>query len=116
MGGGFASGLAGKIGPNTYIDEMKGQIANDANDIRQQSLGSLDARAAAAGMSGSSGYRDQVAGMNDDVNEQALNAMTNVGLQQLQPRHPEPDATGGHDGSEPAGRHGQPAEHPAGQL
>ena len=79
MGGGFASGLADKIGPNPYIDEMKSQILNDANDIRQQSLGSLDARAAAAGMSGSSGYRDQVAGMNDDINEQALNAMTNVG-------------------------------------
>ena len=79
MGGGFASGLAGKIGPNTYTDAMKAQIANDANELRQQSLGSLDARAAAAGMSGSSGYRDQVAGMNDDVNEQALNAMTNVG-------------------------------------
>jgi hypothetical protein len=30
-------------------------------------------------MSGSSGYRDQVAGMNDDINKQALNAMTNVG-------------------------------------
>ena len=79
MGGGFASGLAGKIGPNTYTDAMKAQIANDANELRQQSLGSLDARAAAAGMSGSSGYRDQVAGMNDDINEQALNAMTNVG-------------------------------------
>ena len=79
MGGGFASGLAGQIGPNTYTDAMKAQIANDANELRQQSLGSLDARAAAAGMSGSSGYRDQVAGMNDDVNEQALNAMTNVG-------------------------------------
>ena len=79
MGGGFASGLAGKVGPNTYTDAMKAQIANDANQLRQQSLGSLDARAAAAGMSGSSGYRDQVAAMNDDVNEQALNAMTNVG-------------------------------------
>ena len=79
MGGGFASGLADKIGPNPYIDEMKSQILNDSNEIRQQSLGSLDARAAAAGMSGSSGYRDQVTNMNDDVNEQALNAMTNVG-------------------------------------
>ena len=79
MGGGFASGLQGQIGPNTYTDAMKSQIANDANELRQQSLGSLDARAAAAGMSGSSGYRDQVAGMNDDINEQALNAMTNVG-------------------------------------
>ena len=79
LGGGFASGLAGQVGPNAYTDAMKGQIANDANLMRQQSLGGLDARAAAAGMSGSSGYRDQVSGMNDDINKQALNAMTNVG-------------------------------------
>ena len=79
MGGGFSSGLAGQIGPNAYANAMKGQIANDANQLRQQSLGGLDARAAAAGMSGSSGYRDQVNSMNDDINEQALNAMTNVG-------------------------------------
>ena len=79
IGGGYASSLAGQIGPNAYADEMKAQIANDANQLRQQSLGSLDARAAAAGMSGSSGYRDQVTNMNDDINEQALNAMTNVG-------------------------------------
>ena len=79
MGGGFASGLAGQLGPNTYTDAMKAQIANDANQLRQQSLGSLDARAAAAGMSGSSGYRDQVAAMNDDINENALNQMTQVG-------------------------------------
>lgn len=79
MGGGFASGLAGQIGPNAYADAMKSQIAGDANKLRQQSLGSIDSRAAAAGMSGSSGYRDQVTNMNDDINEQALNAMTNVG-------------------------------------
>ena len=79
LGGGFASGLAGQIGPNSYTDAMKAQIANDANQLRQQSLGSLDARAAAAGMSGSSGYRDQVAAMNDDINESALNQMTQVG-------------------------------------
>lgn len=79
MGGGYASSLAGQVGPNAYADEMKSQIANDANMLKQQSLGGLDARAAAAGMSGSSGYRDQVAGMNDDINEQALNQMTQVG-------------------------------------
>jgi hypothetical protein len=79
MGGGFSAGLAGQVGPNAYTDAMKSQIADDANLMRQQSLGGLDARAAAAGMSGSSGYRDQVSGMNDDINKQALNAMTNVG-------------------------------------
>ena len=79
MGGGFASGLAGQVGPNAYTSAMKSQIADDANLMRQQSLGGLDARAAASGMSGSSGYRDQVSGMNDDINRQALNAMTGVG-------------------------------------
>ena len=79
MGGGFSAGLAGQVGPNAYTQAMKSQIADDANLMRQQSLGGLDARAAAAGMSGSSGYRDQVAGMNDDINKQALNAMTGVG-------------------------------------
>ena len=79
LGGGFASGLAGQIGPNAYTDALKGQIASDAMKLKQQNLGSLDARAAAAGMSGSSGYRDQVNGMMDDVDENALNQMSQLG-------------------------------------
>jgi hypothetical protein len=81
MGGGFASGLQGQIGPNSYVDAMKGQIADDANTLKQQNLGNLDARAAAAGMSGSSGYRDQVARMQDSVDENAMNQMANIGFQ-----------------------------------
>jgi len=81
MGGGFAGGLQGQIGPNSYVDAMKGQIADDANTLKQQNLGSLDARAAAAGMSGSSGYRDQVARMQDSVDKNAMNQMSNVGYQ-----------------------------------
>jgi hypothetical protein len=81
MGGGFAAGLQGQIGPNSYVDAMKGQIADDANKLKQQNLGGLDARAAAAGMSGSSGYRDQVGNMMNDVDKNAMNAMTNVGYQ-----------------------------------
>jgi len=81
MGGGFASGLQGQIGPNSYVDAMKGQIADDANTLKQQNLGGLDARAAAAGMSGSSGYRDQVARMQDSVDENAMNQMANIGYQ-----------------------------------
>lgn len=79
LGGGFASGLAGQIGPNAYTDALKGQIASDAMKLKQQNLGSLDARAAAAGMSGSSGYRDQVNGMMDDIDENALNQMSQLG-------------------------------------
>jgi hypothetical protein len=81
MGGGFASGLQGQIGPNSYVDAMKGQIADDANTLKQQNLGGLDARAAAAGMSGSSGYRDQVSRMQDSVDENAMNQMANIGYQ-----------------------------------
>ena len=80
MGGGFAQGLAGQVGPNSYTDALKGQIADDAQKLKQQNLGSLDARAAAAGMSGSSGYRDQVGGMMDDVDKNALNQMSQLGF------------------------------------
>ena len=81
MGGGFAGGLQGQVGPNSYTDAMKGQIAQDSQKLMQQSLGGLDARAAAAGMSGSSGYRDQVGNTMDDINQNAMNAMTNIGYQ-----------------------------------
>lgn len=68
-------------GQNPYLSGMKDQIAQDANRLKQQNLGNLDARAAAAGMSGSSGYRQQVADMAENVDDQALNAMTNLGYQ-----------------------------------
>ena len=79
MGGGYASGLQGQIGPNSYVDAMKGQVADDANMLKQQNLGGLDARAAAAGMSGSSGYRDQVNDMSNQVDKNALNQMSQIG-------------------------------------
>ena len=79
MGGGFAAGLQGQIGPNSYVDAMKGQVADDANRLKQQNLGGLDARAAAAGMSGSSGYRDQVGNMMNDIDKNALNQMSQIG-------------------------------------
>ena len=49
--------------------------------MQQQSLGNLDASAAAAGMSGSSGYRDQVGQSMNDINKNAQNAMANIGYQ-----------------------------------
>ena len=79
LGGGFAAGLAGQVGPNSYVDALKGQIADDAMRLKQQNLGSLDARAAAAGMSGSSGYRDQVNAMAEDVDRNALAQMSQLG-------------------------------------
>jgi hypothetical protein len=79
MGGGFAGELAGQVGPNSYVDAMKGQVADDAQLLKQQNLGGLDARAAAAGMSGSSGYRDQVNDMTNQVDRNALNQMSQIG-------------------------------------
>ena len=79
LGGGFAAGLQGQIGPNSYVDAMKGQVADDAMRLKQQNLGGLDARAAAAGMSGSSGYRDQVNDMSNNIDESALNQMSQIG-------------------------------------
>ena len=73
--------LNGYDGANPYMAGMKDQIAQDAQRLKQQNLGSLDARAAAAGMSGSSGYRNQVGDMMENVDENALNAMTNLGYQ-----------------------------------
>ena len=59
LGGGFAAGMMDQVGPNTYTDALKGDIINDAGKLKEQTLGTLDARAAAAGMSGGSGYRDR---------------------------------------------------------
>jgi hypothetical protein len=58
---------------------MKGQVADDAQLLKQQNLGGLDARAAAAGMSGSSGYRDQVNDMSNQIDQNALNQMSQIG-------------------------------------
>jgi hypothetical protein len=76
--GGFSAGLQGKVGPNAYTGALKQNIADDANLLKQQSLGGLDARAAAAGMSGSTGYRDQVAKMADNVDQNALQQMSQL--------------------------------------
>ena len=76
LGGGFAAGLQGQVGDNAYVDAIAGDMMSDAQKIKQQNLGSLDARAAAAGMSGSSGYRDQVGDMMSNVDEQTMQGLT----------------------------------------
>ena len=80
LDGGFAAGLQGQIGPNSYTDAMGHDRRGRAEDAAAVS-GNLDARAAAAGMSGSSGYRDQVGRSMDDINQNAQNAMANIGYQ-----------------------------------
>ena len=78
MGGGFAAGLQGQVGPNAYTDTLANDMISDAAQIKQQNLGGLDARAAAAGMSGSSGYRNQVANMANDVDESTMQGLNQM--------------------------------------
>jgi len=79
--GGFASGLQGQVGPNSYVNALKGDMLNDANLIKQQNLGGLDARAAASGMSGSTGYHSAANKMANNVDRSTLQGMNNLGFQ-----------------------------------
>ena len=78
LGGGFAQGLQGQVGPNAYTDALAGDMMSDAAKLKQQNLGGLDARAAAAGMSGSSGYRNQVNQMADNVDEHTMQGLNQL--------------------------------------
>jgi hypothetical protein len=78
-GGGAQAQLLGGMGSNPYVDAMNSQIMSDAGKMKQQTLGSLDGRAAAAGMSGSSGYRNQMTDSFSNIDQNAMNAMANVG-------------------------------------
>jgi hypothetical protein len=78
LGGGFAAGLQGQVGPNAYVNPLANDMMSDAAKIKAQNLGALDARAAASGMSGSSGYRNQVADMQDNVDEQTMQGLNQL--------------------------------------
>lgn len=78
MQGGFAQGLQGQVGPNSYVNALAGDMMSDAAKIKQQNLGGLDARAAAAGMSGSSGYHNSVNQMADNVDQQTMQGMNQL--------------------------------------
>ena len=77
--GGQQAQLLSGMGQNPYVAAMKDQVASDADRLKQQTLASTDARAAAAGMSGSSGYRNQVGQSFSDIDQQAMDAMSNIG-------------------------------------
>lgn len=79
--GGFASGLQGQIGPNSYVNALKGDMMNDAQQIKMQNLGGLDARAAASGMSGSTGYHNSANQMANNVDKATMQGMNNLGFQ-----------------------------------
>ena len=78
MEGGFAQGLQGQVGPNSYVNALAGDMMSDAAKIKQQNLGGLDARAAAAGMSGSSGYHNSANQMANNVDEQTMQGMNQL--------------------------------------
>ena len=78
LGGGFASGLQGQVGPNALVDPVANDLMSDAAKIKQQNLGGIDARAAAAGMSGSSGYQNQVGNMVNDVDEATMQQLNSL--------------------------------------
>ena len=76
--GGFAQGLQGQVGPNSYVDSLAGDMMSDAQKIKAQNLQGLDARAAAAGMSGSSGYHDANNKMANNVDEATMQGMNQL--------------------------------------
>ena len=78
-GGGAQGQMLESYGNNPYVAAMKGQVAQDADLLKQQNLGSLEGRAAAAGMGGSSGLRNQVQDMTKNVDENAMNQMSQIG-------------------------------------
>lgn len=76
--GGFASGLQGQVGENSYVNALAGDMMSDANKIKMQNLGGIDARAAAAGMSGSTGYHNSANQMANNVDEQTMQGMNQL--------------------------------------
>lgn len=76
--GGFAQGLQGQVGPNSYVNALAGDMMSDAAKIKQQNLGGLDARAAASGMSGSTGYHNSANQMANNVDEQTMQGMNQL--------------------------------------
>ena len=80
LAGGNIAAMQGQVGENTYTDALKGDIVSDAGRLKQQTLGSLDARAAASGMSGSSGYRNQVNDAFNNIDENAQQQMNQLGF------------------------------------
>jgi hypothetical protein len=79
-GGGAQGQMLDSYGDNPYVDAMKSQVASDANLLKQQNLGALEGRAAAAGMGGSSGLRNQVQDMQKNIDEGAMDQMNQIGL------------------------------------
>jgi hypothetical protein len=78
MQGGFAQGLQGQVGPNSYVNALAGDMMSDAQKIKAQNLQGLDARAAASGMSGSSGYHNANNMMAESVDDATMQGMNQL--------------------------------------
>lgn len=66
---------------NTYADAMKQQYMQDASRAQEQMLGNLDARAAAAGMSGGSRHGVATAQGMEDINRNLQRQMATTGFE-----------------------------------
>jgi len=66
---------------NPYVDAQKQAIAADAGVAGNQMMNSMDARAAAGGMSGGSRHGTAIAQGMGDINRNMQNAQANVGFQ-----------------------------------
>ena len=66
---------------NTYADAMKQQYMQDASRAQEQMLGNLDARAAAAGMSGGSRHGTATAQGMEDINRNLQRNLATTGFE-----------------------------------
>ena len=74
----LAQGLQGQVGQNSYVNALAGDMMSDANKIKMQNLQGIDARAAASGMSGSTGYHNSANKMANNVDEATMQGMNQL--------------------------------------
>jgi len=67
------------VGPGGSLDNMKGMYRQDANNARDDMLGSMDARAAASGMSGGSGHGNAIGRGQEGINQNLQSQMAQTG-------------------------------------
>ena len=66
---------------NSYTDQMKQSVARDAQNAQNQMLGSMDARAAASGMSGGARHGQAIGEGMRGINDSMLSNQANIGFQ-----------------------------------
>ena len=66
---------------NSYTDDMKNSIARDAQNSQNQMLGTMDARAAASGMSGGARHGQSIGRGMTGINDAMMREQANIGFQ-----------------------------------